>query len=114
MQQRGNIRVFALPLFVTKGMLRKEQIQMWMVISWPGPPDEVEQQVQDARQQGLHQVVELHHQVHHVLQALRARLVQPRVHLGTLLLVREGRRVSHLEHVEITTCFLMLRFLKRH
>mmetsp|Transcript_7198 Transcript_7198/g.21189 ORF Transcript_7198/g.21189 Transcript_7198/m.21189 type:complete len:374 (-) Transcript_7198:4706-5827(-) len=60
------------------------------------PPNEVGKQLQNAGHEGLHGGVELHHQVHQVLKTLRARVVQPRVHLCPPRLVRERRRVRHL------------------
>ena len=62
--------------------------------SWA--PDEVGKEVQDAGEQRLDDRIELDHDVDHVLQALRAGLVQPGVHLRPPRLVRERRRVRHL------------------
>lgn len=46
-----------------------------------GGPDEVGKQVKDAAEEGLQGIVELDNNVHHVLQALCAGLIQPGVQL---------------------------------
>ena len=61
-------------------------------------PDEVGEEVEDAGQDVGDRLVEERHDVDHVLQALRARLVQPGVHLCSPLLCREGGGVSHLNN----------------
>lgn len=60
-------------------------------------PDEVEQQIQDSCDKGLHHRVELDCDINHVLQALCARLIQPRIHLSPSLLICEGGRICHLK-----------------
>ncbi len=72
-------------------------------------PDEVGEEVEDAGEDGGDGGVEQGNDVHHVLQALRARLIQPCIHLRPALLRCERGGVRDLRHSR--ACMSQVRLL---
>ena len=64
-------------------------------------PDKVEKQLKDAAYEWLHNWIELDCDVYDVLEALRTGLIQPSIHLCTLLVICECADVCDL-HIHNT------------
>lgn len=71
----------------------------WHGEGWAGSkPDKVGEEIKDAGEDGGDRSIEQGDDVHHVLQALRACLIQPCVNLCPALLCCERGGVRHLCH----------------